>query len=493
MKLFGSQNGSALLISLAIMMLLFSAVLLSVNSSITETELSFNQVHSDKAFYVSLAGVERAKAMLDFDDDWRTGFAQESFEDGLFTVILVDSTINPNLMDTLLVRSVGEFDYARSIIEALLVKYDYHPLYNHAIYAGNFTEYDSTLPPDSQLWVSTMDFGGDGASSDIVTGDVHFNGHLNFGDDSELHGAGTAGGDYTGNPPTGGSESTADYLEPPDLTIPNYENTSDFFINDTSSWDIDGQLPPTDPRHIFVKDFRTDLATTPGYTFDNTNYFFGDPYEGPNLDNISVSASGNDMTYFVDGNLWFESNTTICQLINSPPEGTHITVVVKGNIYFADFLYYDDNDNDGLAFIAMTDGESYTDLNGNSEYDAGEPILHDDGDGVYEGPNEGSGNIRFGDPNGGPLGDVYGYLYAENNFEDYVLDGMTGEPQHFSVTGMLSAGNQMAINRDYGTGHSKMDITYDARLKNGTLMLPGLPKRNATSSSEWTTVAWREL
>jgi len=244
MKLFNSQNGSALLISLAIMMLLFSAVLLSVNSSITETELSFNQVHSDKAFYVSLAGIERAKAMLDFDDDWRTGFAQESFEDGLFTVILVDSTVNPNLftvilvdstvnpnlMDTLLVRSVGEFDYARSIIEALLVKYDYHPLYNHAIYAGNYTEYDSTLPPDSQLWVSTMDFGGDGASADVVTGDIYFNGHLNIGDDAQLNGQGTAAGDYTGNPPTGGSESGADYLEPPDLTIPNYENTSDFFI-----------------------------------------------------------------------------------------------------------------------------------------------------------------------------------------------------------------------------------------------------------------------
>ena len=310
---------------------------------------------------------------------------------------------------------------------------------------------------------------------------------------SELLGQADAGGDYTGNVPTGGSESDVDYLEPPDLTIPNYENTSDFVIDDTSSWDIDGQLPPTDPRHIFIKDYRTDLTATAGYIFDNTNYFFGDPYESVNTELVSVSADGNDKTYFVDGNLWIEPNGELSQLINSPPEGTHITVVVKGNIYFSDYLLYDDNDNDGLAFIAMTDGESYTDQNGNSQYDAGEPILQDDGDGVYEGPAEGSGNIRFGDPNGGPLGDVHGFLYAENNFEDYVLDGMTGEPQHFSVTGMLSAGNQMDINRDFGTGHSKMDITYDARLKDGILELPKLPKRNATTSSEWTTVAWREL
>ena len=269
MILLKSHKGSALLISLAVMMLLFSVVLLSVNSSITETELSFNQVHSDKAFYVALAGVERATAMLETDAEWRTGFAQEHFEDGLFTVIMMDSTVNPNLKDTLAVRSVGEYDEARRIIEALMVRYNYHPLYNHAIYAGNFTEYDSTLPPDSQNWVSTMDFGGDGAEADIVIGDVHFNGDLNFGDDSQLNGQGTAGGDYTGNAPTGGSESDADYLEPPDLSVPDYENTSDFVISDASPWDGNGYLPPTDPRHIFVKDYRTDLESRFGYIKEN--------------------------------------------------------------------------------------------------------------------------------------------------------------------------------------------------------------------------------
>jgi hypothetical protein len=252
-------------------------------------------------------------------------------------------------------------------------------------------------------------------------------------------------------------------------------------------------LNASDPRHIFVKDFRTDLATTYGYNFDNTNYFFGDPYEGANIDKISVSSSGNKKVYFVDGNLWIEPMGTISTLINSPPEGTQITIVVKGNIYFSDNLAYDDPNKDGLAFIAMTDGESYTDNNGNGQYDAGEPILHDDGDGVYEGPSEGSGNIRFGDPNGGPLGDIHGYLYAENNFEDYVLDGPDGTPQEFSVTGMLSAGNQLRINRDFSGGHSPMDIMYDPRLQQGLLDLPGLPKRHGGTSGDWVQVGWREM
>ena len=41
MNITNSQKGSALLISLAIMLLVFLAVMLTVNNSITETELSF--------------------------------------------------------------------------------------------------------------------------------------------------------------------------------------------------------------------------------------------------------------------------------------------------------------------------------------------------------------------------------------------------------------------------------------------------------------------
>lgn len=489
-KLLNTEKGSALLLTLAIILMLFAAVLMSVDRSTTETELSFNQSYSDKAFYIAQAGLERAKAEIEADEEWRTGFNQTQFGTGKYTVIVLDSSVNSALDDTVVIRSVGQEEHASAIVEILLLKGSYHPLFNHAIYAGNWTEYDPLV--DSQTWVSTMDFGGFGGDADEIIGDIHFNGNVNVTGNAYLDGSVTAGGDYTGSSPTGSTNQQAEYLEPPDLKAQNYESVADFVVDGSSPWDSDGWIPETDPRHIFVKDYRSDLAVTYGYNFDNTNYFFGDPYEGKNIDKVSVSADGNKKTYFIDGNLWIEPMGAISKLINSPEDGTQITIVAKGNIYFSDNLSYDNDEMDGLAFIAMTDGESYTDLDGDSQYDPGEPILHDDGDGIYEGPSEGSGNIRFGDPNGGALGDINGFLYADNNFEDYVLDGPDGRPQDFSVNGMLSAGNHLDINRDYSGGHSKMDITYDERLKNGDLDLPGLPKRNVTASGGWVEVGWRE-
>jgi hypothetical protein len=486
-----SEKGAALIITLLLAVLLLAAAMFTADNSITEVDLLFNQMDSDKAFYIAQAGIEMGIAQLDSDADWRAGFVDKTFDDGKYTVILVDSTTQPALDDTLLLRSVGQQGDARRIVEVVLLQNSHHPLFDHAIYAGNSDEYDPDA--DSQKYTSTMTFGGSGAKSDKVTGDVFFNGNVGVTGGATINGNVTAGGSYTGTNPTGTKETKAEYLEPPDLYAQNYQSTADFYIGSSSPWTAKGYLPSADPRHIFVKDFRKDLATTKGYKFDNNNFFLGDPYQGANIDKIKVSDNGNKKTYFVDGNLWIEPEGTTSQLLKGPAGGTQITIIVKGNIYFSDNLLYNDKTKDGIAFIAMTDGESYTDKNGNSKYDSGEPILHDDGDGKYEGPSEGSGNVRFGDPNGGPLGDVNGFLYADNNFEDYVLDGTSKDPLDFSVTGTLSAGNQMNIRRDYKGKHAKMEVTYDERLKNGTLELPGLPKRNASGSGAWARVGWHEL
>jgi len=486
-----SSRGSAFIITMVLMGLLFLTISLALDTAHTDSEISLNQVNSDKAYYIAQAGIEHACTKLDADVDWRAGFVNRPFSGGVYTVAIIDSTENVNLADTVVVRAVGSENGSNSILELLMVQESYHPLYNHAIYAGNNYEYDPGL--DSQNWLATLALGGTGSNRDEVTGDVFFNGNIDAQGDAVVDGSLYAGGDITGNAPTGSTNAGTNYLAPPDLGAMNYATTSDYYIGDSSPWDVNGHLTSTDPRHIFVKEFRSDLEASTSTTFDNTNYFFGDPYEGSGINNVSVSSTGNKKTYFVDGNLWIEPNGTTSQLVNGPAGGTQITVVVKGNIYFSDDLLYQNPDLDGIAFVAMTDNESYTDQNGNNQYDPGEPILHDDGDGIYEGPAEGSGNIRFGDPNGGPLGKIQSYLYAENNFEDYVLDGPDGSPQTFSVDGMLSAGNQMNIRRDYGGGHSKMTVTYDDRLKKGLLELPGLPKRTGGSESSWRRVAWREL
>jgi len=354
-------------------------------------------------------------------------------------------------------------------------------------------EYDTTV--DTQTYVNVMEFGGSGNDRDIINGDIFHNGHIDVSGDAEMNGLAVAGGNYTGNPASGGSTENVGYLAPPDLLAMNYESNSDFYINSSSPWDSDGRIPVSDPRHIFVKDFRNDLDPSGDddgtFVFDNTNYFFGDPWEDVNITKVSVSADGNNKTYFIDGNLWIEPQGVTSQLINSPPEGTHITMVVKGNIYFADNLLYDRPAVDGLAFVAMTDGESYDDLNGDNQYNIGEPILRDDGDGIYEGPMEGSGNIFFGDPNGGPLGHVYGFLYADNNFEDHVL-AADGSPLDFEITGTMSAGNEVKIERSFSSSHASMTINHDTRLRAGTLNLPGLPGRSGGKNT-MIVLSWREL
>jgi hypothetical protein len=378
---------------------------------------------------------------------------------------------------TFKVVSRGDYGRSRVAVETLWGR-EYHPLRDYAIYSGNRTEASNSLV-----------LGGDGSEHDVVNGKVYVTGNLELGGDSEVNGKAVATGTVTGNPVNGETLAGAARLSPPDLKAMEYYETADFRIDAATTFDSSGRIAASDPRHIFVKEFRKDLAATTGFKFNNTNYFLGDPWEGANIDKISVSASGNNKVYFVDGNLWVEPQGQTATIVKSPLDGTRITVVVRGNIYFADDLNYHNQDKDALLFIALTDGESYRDTNGNNQFDAGEPILHDDGDGTYEGPVEGSGNIFFGDPNGGPLGHVHGYMYADNYFMDHVLDGTSKEPLPFEVTGFMSAGEQVQIRREFNGEHAKMTVNFDARVVDGDIQLPGFPERE--SQGELGLLSWR--
>ena len=505
------NRGSAILITLALIAMITILAISSVDYSTTDVELSFNQLHEQKAFYAAESGLARALQTIKADADWRTGFASEQMGNTEYNVTVFDSTVRPALFDTVLIRSVGSSQDTRSIIEVHLIKPTTHPLYDHALYAGNIDEYDPDADP--QVWIAELSLGGSGDDKDIINGDIFFNGNIDIGDGAQINGSADAGGDITGNSPTGEANSNLDYLKPPDLADMQYETTSDFYISDTSPWDVNGQIDETDPRHIFVREYRSDVspADNPGFTFDNTNFFLGDPYAGggytkvgglsggdlgevaglADITGISISSNGNNKTYFVDGNIWIEAGGYLSEIIDSPPEGTQITIVAKGNIYFSDGFIYDYQGNDAVAFIAMTDGESYTDQNGNNQYDVGEPILHDDGDGIYQGPREGSGNVLFGDMNKGPVGTIDGFIYADNNFQDMVFND-SDNPLDFTVNGLLSAGNLMQIDRDQSGDHAPMVINYDDRLLIGTVNLPGLPTVNAIGG-KWVAIAWNEV
>lgn len=494
MKHSHNERGSAILLALALIVMFSGIGLMILNRANTDTDLSFNQVHYDQAFWLADAGAERAVAQLKDSAAWRAGYPSTSLGDGQYSVAVADSNSDTTLDDRVRVVSLGQRGEAAGGVEVILGPAGYHPLYDHAIYAGNYWEHETK--PDSAKYVDTMKFSGTGSSGDVINGDVFFNGNIQTTGSATINGSAEAGGNYSGNAPTAGTTQNANYLEPPNLQAMNYESTANYKINSSSPWDGSGRIAATDPRHIFVRNYRTDLkppgSGSSSYTFSNTNYFWGDPWEGSDLAEVSVPAAGNNKVYFVDGNLWIEPDGTTSQLIKSPTEGTHVTVVVKGNIYFSDNMLYDKPTKDGIAFVAMTDGESYDDKDNDGRFDSGEAILHDDGDGIYEGPSEGSGNVCFGDPNGGPLGHIYGFLYADNDFKDYVL-APGGEALDFEVTGTMSAGNDLDIRRDFGSAHAQMRVNHDTRLRDGLLNLPGLPSAGGGGTNELVVLSWREL
>jgi len=476
-----TEKGTVLVVCLSASLLIaglsycfLSSVVLENNAQRARTELA-------KCTYIAESGAADAVAnivpTLELGATASLGLKQEPISyggGGYWTTV----TAEPDR--TFTVVSSATYGQMSVAIETRWGR-EFHPVRDYAIFSGN----------RSGKAGSALTLAGSGSTKDIVNGKVYVDGNLALNGQSQLHGDAVATGSITGNAVDGIARDNAPAIAPPDLKVMRYDEIADFRVDGSAPFNAKGQLPLSDPRHIFVKEFRSDLTNSVGFKFDNTNYFLGDPYESSGIEKVSVSYDGNEKIYFIDGNLWVEPMGSTSRIVRSPVDGTRITVVVKGNIYFCDGLQYDDPEHDAILFIALTDGESYTDLNGNNQYDVGEPILHDDGDGIYQGPREGSGNIHFGDPNGGGLGDVHGFMYADNYFQDHVLDGNNGQPIPFQVTGFMSAGEEVRIKRDFKGKHAKMTVNFDPRVVNGDIVLPGFPERDV--SGEMSMLSWRIL
>lgn len=372
---------------------------------------------------------------------------------------------------------------------AVMVRQRPNGFFNHAVFAGNRNEDDKDYP---------LLFTGSGSNGDSVTGDVHSNAAITVEESAAVAGNITAVGEVAGVSDVTGGDA---YLNPPDLKAMNYETTAMVNVAGefaSSEMDIDIKpeagymngtvktVPEDNPAHIFARDVLNDFGTADDdHEITNENYFLADYHNGQLGDHVTTGTTEGTV-YFVDGNLWIETG-----FAGGPMDGQSV-IVVKGNIYIADTVTRAD-DNSALVLIAMADGESYTDLNGNEQYDEGEPIIDDDGDGVYNGNAEGSGNIFFGDPNIGPVGRFDGFLYAENNFEDYA--SMTANwNQEIKIRGSMSAGNRidLADRVDKTGAHEPITIEWDKRIADGVLKIPGIPgSASGGGDGAPTIVSWR--
>lgn len=345
-------------------------------------------------------------------------------------------------------------------------------VFSNAVFAGNDSDDDNYV----------LEMGGVGGQGDVLTGDMYSGNDALLEDDASVSGMVRAAGIVYG---TSGESHVTQPI--PDLASMDYENSADFdvlqmFI-DGSSYTYDNaggyayQLPEDSPGHIFRAN--PDNRTTECNSTTKHDFFLEDPYESVNSDSSQdgsnpyrVTLSGtsgqpgpesNEKVFFIDGNLWIHNKSSYSlQFYNSDNEPVNVTFVVKGNIYFADNLFYKNPTEDGAAFIAMRD-ESVTD----------------------------SGNIYFGDPTFGTLQSMHSFMYAENNFYDSNLDA-SGSAQVL-VNGIMTAGNQVDIERDYGSSHTKLTVNYDDRIEEGDLELPGLPPSITQSDPHYEILSWRPL
>ena len=181
----------------------------------------------------------------------------------------------------------------------------------------------------------------------------------------------------------------------------------------------------------------------PVYTYPD-NYI---PEDGDDVNSQGITLAetgGNGVVYYIDGNLWIHNRHCYGFAISSSGGGVQVTFVVKGNVYFADDLRYDQMNKDGVAFVALKD------------------------DAVAD-----SGNIYFGDPVYGTVIGMDAFLYAENTFHDWNLD--TTNSEEVNLHGIMAAGDRVEIHRDAQGQRTRLMVDFDSRVKDQTLWLPGLP------------------
>lgn len=456
-----SRRGSALVSSL---------IVVTIIAALTSSMLMVNIAHKrevaaignrTRAIYLAEAGVHQSLLELATAIEQGTALPTDSgtvdaprrLSGGRYW-----SDITDNADGTFTVISTGTANLARRRVRAEISLVQ--SVFDHAIFAGNTSE-DPTY---------TLGLGGTGAQADQVIGNVFSAGDITINGDASVSGDLLAGGTISG---AAGTENTSRAL--PDIAGMNYEVNNDFDVASLfagSSWQSNPlggsawQLPESSPAHIFRKnpDDRTDETSSSA----KDDYFLEDPYmavedftvpeTGKRGHTISLSGTmghpgpiGSEKVYYIDGNLWVHNKPFgRLRFMNTGPEGAKVTFVVKGNIYFSDDVYIEDEATDGVAFIAIED--------------AAQPD---------------SGNIYLGDPRYGTLGRMEAFMYAENNFYDNNLD--EDGSSTVTIAGNMTAGNQVDIRRDFvrsdGTVvHSKLEVDFDDRLSTGAIELPGLPK-----------------
>ncbi len=457
----GGESGSATLSALVVGLALLGMSFAILTTSMSTERESSSAARREEALSCASSGVAHAVDNLYAGNAADVGApdAQLAFGGGTYWVDVADDGEG-----TFTLRATGRVHGIEQSLEATVREITQGGVFHNALFAGN-----SSNDPGYAL-----ELGGVNAQADLVKGDVY------SGGDVEVSGTASSTGVVRAQGVVSGAPGESHVSQPPlDLSVWDFENTADYqvrtmFLGDPGlkyvADDAGGkawQVPEKNPAHIFridPSDRKAEHQSTA-----KSDFFLEDPYEKVQSDasqngtspyHLSLSKGGNGKVYFIDGNLWLHNRQSYSFQFDSQPNGTRLTFAVKGNIYFSDNLFYDDPALDGIAFIALKD-----------------PAVED------------SGNIYFGDGTFGTLKHMDSFMYAENDFHDTNLDesGST----NVTVRGIMSAGNQVKIERDYGSNHTQLVVDYDDRVVTGMLELPGITLEDQGQTTTYDVVCWR--
>ena len=175
-KLTANQKGTAILIVMALIAMLTSVAIMSVNRSTTDIDLSFNALNEDKAFYVAEAGAQRAIVEMNNDNAWRRGFHKQVLDGGYYNILLVDSLTDSTLSDTIVLSAKGYYDQSISNLEVWITPVYYYP-YRYGLFAGQDLVFSQrscvdAYNSDSGTYAETQinDDGDIGANGNIIIG-----------------------------------------------------------------------------------------------------------------------------------------------------------------------------------------------------------------------------------------------------------------------------------------------------------------------------------
>lgn len=143
-----SQRGGALMIALAIMFMLAVIAITAVDRASMDVVLSHNMSNQNAAFYVAEAGARRAFVEINANNDWRDGYVNELFGDGMYTVIMVDSSSELALDDTVIIRAEATVIEVEAWLELWTAPEYYYP-FTYGMFAGNGLSFDQGTCTDS--------------------------------------------------------------------------------------------------------------------------------------------------------------------------------------------------------------------------------------------------------------------------------------------------------------------------------------------------------